>query len=30
MFFCTDGKDIDTGLSGECEGFEGEEKGENT
>ena len=30
MFFCTDGKDIDTGLNGECEGFEGEEEGENT
>jgi hypothetical protein len=25
MFFCTDGKDIETGLIGECEGFEGEE-----
>ena len=30
MFFCTDGKDTNTGLNGECEGFGGEEEGENT
>lgn len=30
MFFCEDYKDIDTGLNGECEGFEGEEEGDNT
>lgn len=30
MFFCEDFKDIDTGLNGECDNFEGEEKGENT
>ena len=30
MFFCEDDRDIDTGLNGECEGFEGEEEGDNT
>lgn len=28
MFFCEDGKDINTGMNGECEEFEGEADGQ--